>query len=312
MFLTNLSQAQAYSPSEWSDFKSKFIQNGRVIDSGNANISHSEGQGIGLLMSVRMKDRTTFESIYGWTVDNLQKNDKTFAWKWELGRVSDKNNATDGELYIIWALLEAAEIWGVDKYTSDAKKISDGLLACCVKKIGSRDYMLPGGWGFEEKEYLVINPSYYIYPAFKKLHTKFENPVWESLMATGLRVSTGWGSFGLPADWLTVAKPSEEMAPWKERPFRFGFEAIRVGLFLKAYNTKNANISSITNWLQKESNPGWVDLNTTQRAEYPLPPGFKAVGQYLAGSKVKSIPVKDMDYYNNFLYFLSKSLNNLH
>lgn len=308
-FLATVCHSQAYSASEWSDFKSKFIQNGRIIDSGNANISHSEGQGIGLLMSVKMKDKSAFDSIYRWTVENLQKTDKTFAWKWEQGRITDKNNATDGELYIVWALLEASDVWGMEQYKLDAKKIIDATLSCCVKKIGGKDYLLPGTWGFEEKEYIVVNPSYYIYPAIKKIQSKFENPIWDSLIGSGMRVSMGWGSFGLPADWVAVMKPTEELAPWKERPFRFGFEAIRVGLFMKAYNPKAANIANISSWLQKESNPGWIDLNTTQRAEYSLPPGFRAVGQYLNGAKIKNLPVKEMDYYNNFLYFLSKSLN---
>ena len=300
--------AQGYTLSEWNDFKSKFFQQGRIVDTGNGNISHSEGQGMGLLMSVRMNDKVTFDQLYKWTVDNLQKPNKTFSWKWESGRVADKNNATDGELYIAWALIEATDAWGDPKYLAEAKKITDALISCCVKKIGSKIYLLPGEYGFDEKEYIVVNPSYYIYPAIKKINAKFENPIWESLNLSGIRASSGWGTFKLPADWLTVSKLNEDLLPWKERPFRFGFEAIRVGLFLKQNNNSASLVSPITVWLQKESNPGWVDLNTTQKAEYPLPPGFRSVGQYLAGSKIKTLPVKDMDYYNNFLYFLSKSL----
>lgn len=45
----------------WGDFKQQFVSSdGRVIDSTNKGISHSEGQGYGLLFAVYFNDRETF------------------------------------------------------------------------------------------------------------------------------------------------------------------------------------------------------------------------------------------------------------
>jgi endoglucanase len=44
---------------------------GRVVDTAKGLISHSEGQGYGLLLAVAAGDRSTFDRIWGWTRANL-------------------------------------------------------------------------------------------------------------------------------------------------------------------------------------------------------------------------------------------------
>jgi len=57
----------------WERFKTRFISaEGRVIDTGNGHISHSEGQGVGMLLAVAHDDQTTFENI---TINHNRYND---------------------------------------------------------------------------------------------------------------------------------------------------------------------------------------------------------------------------------------------
>ena len=98
----------------WRAYKARFVtEEGRVVDTGNGLISHSEGQGYGLVLAVAANDRDAFERIWGWTRANLLvRGDELLAWRWEPNArpaVADMNNATDGDLLVAWALAEAGE-----------------------------------------------------------------------------------------------------------------------------------------------------------------------------------------------------------
>ena len=78
----------------WKQYKNRFLMsNGRILDTNNGNISHSEGQGTAMLFAVTNNDRRSFEQIWRWTVEHLQiRGDALFAWKWnfhfQIGRAS--------------------------------------------------------------------------------------------------------------------------------------------------------------------------------------------------------------------------------
>ncbi len=55
----------------WTDFLGIFVSgDGRVVDTGNGNISHSEGQGYGMLLAVANGDAAAFARIWNWTQKN--------------------------------------------------------------------------------------------------------------------------------------------------------------------------------------------------------------------------------------------------
>jgi hypothetical protein len=48
----------------WRSYKRRFLSDqGRVIDTANGGISHSEGQGYGMLLAVAASDHETFDAI---------------------------------------------------------------------------------------------------------------------------------------------------------------------------------------------------------------------------------------------------------
>ena len=64
------------SRDEWRLYQSRFITpEGRVVDTGNGGISHSEGQGYGMLLAVAYDDAAQFERLWRWTESHLQVRD---------------------------------------------------------------------------------------------------------------------------------------------------------------------------------------------------------------------------------------------
>jgi endoglucanase len=48
---------------------------GRIVDTGNGGISHSEGQGYGLLVAEAAGDRASFDRLWHWTDAHLSRQD---------------------------------------------------------------------------------------------------------------------------------------------------------------------------------------------------------------------------------------------
>lgn len=101
---------------DWECFRERFIApEGRVVDSGNQGISHSEGQGVGMLAAAQFNDRVTFDRLSSWTRRTLRRSsDHLHSWRYRPEAeipVDDPNNATDGDLLIAFALLRGADRW---------------------------------------------------------------------------------------------------------------------------------------------------------------------------------------------------------
>ncbi len=82
--------------SDWAIYQKNFVSaDGRVIDTGNGDVSHSEGQGYGLVIAAAYGDRAAFDRIWTWTQQNLQvrHGDKLLAWQWKPGAkpIEDEN-----------------------------------------------------------------------------------------------------------------------------------------------------------------------------------------------------------------------------
>ena len=111
-FLASCPQSGGAAPAQpliaaddWQAYKARFFdRGGRIIDGANGNISHSEGQGYGLLLSVLANSQPDFELIWAFTrTELLLRDDGLVAWKWSSGakpHVTDLNNATDGDILI--------------------------------------------------------------------------------------------------------------------------------------------------------------------------------------------------------------------
>src|ERR1700694_11292 len=223
----------------WRQYKDRFVTSeGRVVDNANGGISHSEGQGYAMLIAERLDDKPTFEALWQWTQSNLLvRGDGLAAWRWspQIPHVADHNNATDGDLLIAWALAEASDRWHVSEYRRSASRIVEALAANVVISSRFGSVLLPaltGVAGKDTPDAPVVNLSYWIFPAFKRLRAVSNAIDWDALTATG-KTLIGLSRFGsrrLPSNWISLAPAAPE--PAYAFPAVFGYDAVRIPFYL--------------------------------------------------------------------------------
>lgn len=225
--------------SEWDAYRERFVAgDGRVVDDGNGGISHSEGQGYGLLLAFLAGNRPDFERIWSFTQKELMLRDDGLAvWKWDPAArppVADINNASDGDILIAYALARAGAGWGEDRFTGKAREIAQALARTSVFEHRGRLLLRPGVSGFDagaRRDGPVVNLSYWVFEALAAFEALAPETDWRKLAQDGRKLiaEAGFGARGLPPDWLSLAgapKPAEGF------PAEFSYNALRIPLYL--------------------------------------------------------------------------------
>ncbi len=285
----------------WHVFKQRFMaDDGRIVDNGNGGVSHSEGQSYGLMLSQAAGDRAAFDTILGWTEAKLARPDVAlYVWRYDpraANPVADRNNATDGDLLIAYALAKAANRWREPRYAARSRAIVDAIATRLVKRVGGRMLLLPGLNGFSTAARTTVNPCYYVWPALDLFAKTGNAVVWRRVATDGeaLLAAARFGAHRLPTDWIDVSNTGA-IAPAADKPPRFGFDAIRVPLFASV-SGRGALIEPIRTWWQSmpvEQIPAWTDVVSGQSAEYPLSVGGRAVVSRTLGTKAPATLATD-------------------
>ncbi|CAG22177.1 glycosyl hydrolase family 8 [Photobacterium profundum] len=297
----------------WSFYKQKFVnQQGRVIDNGNESISHSESQGYGMLMAEFFNDHQSFKQIWHWTEGKLQRhNDALFSWKWQqkTPHIPDPNNASDGDIFIAWALLKADKKWPGNEYDLDAKAIINELASSHIISIDKEYALLPARQGFQTPQYTVVNPSYWVYPAFNDF--AIQNNIWTDLNQSGRNIldKNQFGQYQLPSDWLEFGE--SHWRPATQFPARFSYSSYRIPLYLIWGGYDNSISDNYRNWLL-DNNTAWLDVNSNEMANYGPPQGAHAIAALVQLSQEKykhrsalPHPSNQDDYYSASLILFS-------
>lgn len=318
----------------WEEYKSSFIQaDGRLVDKGQNSISHSEGQGYGMLISLFNDDRETFDRLWRWTRDNLRaRKDGLCAWSWgKRGNgswgVTDYNNATDGDILIAYALIKASEKWGGGEYRNEAAKIAAEIRKLLFITREGRTFLLPAYYGFESGETLTLNPSYLVFPAYRAFSGVDDKSFWDKVYADARHLMTKslFGRFKLPPDWISLTRSDFTVAGGR-KPL-FGYEAIRTVLYL-SWDTNLAPPEGIRELFKIYEKSGYipahVDVLDDEISLTPASAGFYAVYafaarrfgfQELSGKllteALKKAAVEKGDYYSMSLLLLAVNVGNL-
>ena len=276
------------TPDMWQAYRAAFItDNGRVVDTGNGMVSHSEGQGYGMLLAVAANDRPTFDKLWGWTRANLMvRDDQLMAWRWDPARrpaIADINDASDGDLLIAWALAEGAEFWGDISLKVAARRIAVEVgrkLVVYKTKFGA--LLLPAVSGFaaeDRQDGPVVNLSYWIYPAFARLPMVAPEIDWRGITQSGLDAlkASRFGTDGLPSEWVSLrngqSRPADGFAA------QFGYNAIRIPLYLAwAGIGEREHYDPFVAWATRYGARAVVDISTGREAGAFGEPGYSAIG----------------------------------
>ena len=294
----------------WFKWKTAFLQpDGRIVDNVNGDISHSEGQGYGMLLAVMANDPDAFASIWGWTRTKLMtRPDGLAAWRWDPAKtpkITDPNNASDGDLMIAWALTEAAERFSKSEYQHEAQRIATALDRAAGMRSGFGRVLLPGVDGFTiehratEGDGPVVNPSYWIFPALDRLSHTAPWVDWGGYRASGytLLKATRFGTAGISTDWVSIK--GGVAAPAIGFPPTFSYNAVRIPLYLAwgAHDSKDllapyvahftANGGKVFEYdVEKKANsremsdPGYVAILSLAKCAFdgePIPLGLRSV-----------------------------------
>lgn len=295
----------------WRIWRQRFLdRSGRVVDNGNGGISHSEGQGYGMVLAVLSHDPEAFAAMLRWTEATLGGDD-LYAWRYDprLAKpVSDPNNATDGDMLIAWALGMAGQRWSNDAYRDRAAALRAAIRRICVVERFGRQWLLPGRAGFVSAAEVTVNPSYYIWSALDAFARADGAATWQGVIANGeaLLRQARFGPLHLPCDWVTVSGP-KAVAPARDKPPRFGYDAIRVPLYA-AMGNRAALAGDAAAWwravmAQKRPVPAWIDVVTGEEAPYAVSNGGAAIVSRVTGAPAPA--QLDTDYFAASLQMLA-------
>ncbi|MDY6962586.1 MAG: glycosyl hydrolase family 8 [Pseudomonadota bacterium] len=304
-------QQGSIGPSLWQDYTSRFLDaSGRIVDNANGGISHSEGQGYGLLLAFFANSPSDFEQIWSFTKTELMiRDDGLTAWKWDPGaqpHVTDVNNASDGDLLIAYALAMAGAAWEREDYLASAAALAHAILDNVVVESGGRVLLLPAAEGFDAGERTdgpVINPSYWIFESFPIMAILAPSDRWSRLQQDGIAL-IGKMQFGprqLPAEWVSLArqpKPAEGFAA------EFGYNAVRIPLYLLRASLEHIELARrMLQAMTIDGTPAIIDLPSGQAKERLEDPGYQFVNHILACvSEGRAVPVAARELTSQLYY----------
>jgi endoglucanase len=229
----------------WAQFKHDFISpDGRVIDVGSADLrTVSEGQSYALFFALVANDRAAFDALLRWTENNLAAGDLAAhlpAWLWGRtpdGRwtVLDDNSASDADLWIAYALLEAGALWQERSYTARGTLVAKHVLDREAANLPGLGFtLLPGAAGFHPTpDQWRVNPSYVPLQVIRGIGTRLAGESRAArLLETSQRLISSTAPKGFAPDWaLYRAGKDNGFAPDADTHATGGYDAIRVYLW---------------------------------------------------------------------------------
>jgi len=233
---------------DWDHFKQSTLSaDGRVIDASTPQqITVSEGQAYALFFALVANDRPTFDRVLNWTQNNLAQGDLTKhlpAWQW--GRreakgneqaswgVLDSNPASDADIWIAYALLEAGRLWHERSYTALGTVLARAIVAQETAVLpGLGRTVLPGPVGFHpQDDAWRLNPSYVPLQVMQQLaNTLPQQTEWKSMLDSSRRLVTDTAPHGFSPDWV-VYRSDKGFGPDAQTKAESAYNAIRVYLW---------------------------------------------------------------------------------
>ncbi len=287
------SAAPAQAWPAWDGFKSAFVSDdGRVIDRSQEDLrTVSEGQSYALFFALVAQDRKAFDAILQWTENNLSAGDMSQqlpAWIWgktgESWGVIDANSASDADLWIAYALLEASRVWCNPAYADKARALGELILnkeSMEVSGLGLS--ILPGRTGFVQDDGAVkLNPSYL--PPF--MMARFANAWaddtrWAQVYLASQKLLLDTGRTGQYPDWV-LYNNGEMRLPDDEQ--RGDYDAIRTYLWIAMSSDKDPTTAALLKQLspmaalllKRQNMPEWFEPLSGKYSAERGPAGFQA------------------------------------
>jgi endoglucanase len=185
---------------------------GRVVDITAGGRSTSEGQAYALFFALVANDRPTFDKLLEWSDQNLadgQLGAKLPAWNWgkrddgDWG-VLDPNAASDADLWMAYALVEAGRLWDEPSYQELGTTLLTRVHQEEVVELPKLGWMLlPGPQGFHLAETRWrLNPSYLPLQLLERAHQLDGEGHWRGVKDNTVRLVRATTPHRMSADWV--------------------------------------------------------------------------------------------------------------
>lgn len=203
---------------------------GRVVRIDQGGDTVGEGQAYGMLLAAAIGDSRRFDSIWGWTKDNLRRPDGLISFRWHDGRIQDPEAASDADLDASRALLVGACRFHRPALRQEALALGKAIMRVEVTSFQGTLVLTAGPWAV--KAPVTVDPSYFSPATFAALRAASGDDRWSSLAASSFSITSALmrGPSRLPPDWarLEDGKPVPIGSPSDpQTPARFGFDAAR-------------------------------------------------------------------------------------
>ncbi len=176
----------------------------------------SEGQSYGMLIAAEagqkgLASQDDFDQLYRYYLAHRYNGTQLMSWRQTVTAekvVDDDNNATDGDLYIAYALIQASHVWK-DKATSyqkQAKAILADILAYNYNK--TTGVLTLGNWADEaSKNHYLMRTSDVVPAQFQAFYDLTGDKTWLDVndkMLTALEKMSNQTKTGLVPDFMWV------------------------------------------------------------------------------------------------------------
>jgi endoglucanase len=234
----------------WEDYKKEYLEPNtfRVLDKQKDFITTSEGQSYAMLRAIWLGDKETFDKVWQWTKDNLQREDNNL-FSWLFGRLPDGsygiltdqggyNTASDADVDIALALIFAAARWNEEQYYGDARVLIDSVWEHEVVYIHEKPYLAANNLEKDAPTNIVLNPSYFAPYAFRIFAKLDPDHPWLQLVDTSYDILErslespldSARTASIPPDWIIMNRNSGTLsAPsGNNLTTNMSFDALRI------------------------------------------------------------------------------------
>ncbi|MEG0247633.1 MAG: cellulose synthase complex periplasmic endoglucanase BcsZ [Pseudomonas sp.] len=232
----------------WQGYAERFVQqDGRMLGSSmKPDQSSSEGQSYGMFFALVANDRERFAQLWQWSQDNLAAGDTQRnlpGWLWGANEkgdwtVLDRNSASDADLWMAYALLEADRLWQAPHYRTAALQLLDNLERTLVRDVpGLGRMLLPGPVGYEHPDQLWrFNASYLPLPLLRYFAQTRPNGPWDDIAKStvSMLADPDINPYGFAPDWVAYRGDGKGKGRFGSDPFSNdigSYDAIRVYLW---------------------------------------------------------------------------------
>jgi endoglucanase len=251
-----VSAAQSCAWPDWDAFRRGTLSSdGRVIDASTPQqVTVSEGEAYALFFALVADDRATFEKVLTWTRNNLAQGDLAThlpAWIWgrrgsaaaasgsaarpddKVWGVIDENPASDADVWMVYALLEAGRLWNEPRYAAIGAAMARNVLSRETAVLpGLGRTLLPGPVGFQlANDRWRLNPSYVPLQVMRRVAQALpDQPEWNAMVDTSTRLVADTAPLGFSPDWVEY-RTDHGFEPDEQSHAQSAYDAIRVYLW---------------------------------------------------------------------------------